>query len=55
MAQTSKNCYRQCLDDSEQKDDQLNQLINYEGVCRMAPATPSLLKVCYLYFCMYVP
>ena len=40
---------RQCLQDSEQKDDSnewyewINQLISYGGDCRTAPASPGLL------------
>ena len=34
---------RQCLEDSERKDHSMNQLVNYEGVYRTAPATPGLL------------
>ena len=38
---------KQCLEDYEQKDDQLsqwiNQWINHKGVCRTALATPGLL------------
>ena len=36
---------RQCLIDSERKDDSMNQLISDKGVCRTAPATPGLLKI----------
>ena len=36
---------RQCLEDSEQQDDSLNEWINYEGVCRKAPATQGLLNI----------
>ena len=35
---------RHCFEDLVQKDPQLNQLINYKGVGRTAPATPGLLK-----------
>ena len=34
---------RQCLEDSELKDDLINEWMNYEGVYRTAPATPVLL------------
>ena len=34
-----------CLEDSELKDDRLNQWMNNKGVCRTAPATPGLLKI----------
>ena len=34
---------RQCLEDSELKDDSLNESVNYEGVYRTAPASPGLL------------
>ena len=40
---------RQCLKDSERKDDLINQsmneIINEEGVYRTAPATPGLLII----------
>ena len=29
----------------EEKDELVNELINDEGVCRTAPATPGLLKI----------
>ena len=32
-----------CLENLEEKDQSMNQLINYKGVCRTAPATPGLL------------
>ena len=35
----------QCLEDSERKDDRLNQSISNAGVCRTAPATPGLLII----------
>ena len=39
---------RRCLEDSEQKDDSINQSINQsiidKGVYRTAPATPGLLN-----------
>ena len=36
----------QCLEDSEQKDDRLNQSnMSDGGDCRTAPATPGLLKI----------
>ena len=31
------------LEDSEQKDDSINEIMNEEGVYRTAPATPGLL------------
>ena len=31
----------------------MNELINYGGVCRTAPATPGLLKK-YIYICIYI-
>ena len=34
---------RQCLEDSEQKDQLLNESVNAEGVCRTAMATQGLL------------
>ena len=34
-----------CLQDWEEKDDQLTHLINYEAVYRTAPAKPSLLNI----------
>ena len=40
--------YRQCLEDSEQKDDSTNYSIDecmYKGVYRTAPATPGLLII----------
>ena len=33
-----------CSEDISTKDQLINQLINAEGVCRTAPATPGLLK-----------
>ena len=33
----------------EQKDDKLNQLMNYKGVCKTAPATPGLLTRAFEY------
>ena len=40
---------RQCLEDSEQNDDLINQsineLVNYKGVYKTALATPGLLNV----------
>ena len=45
---------RQCPEDSEQKDDQLNEIIrlsvNNKGVWRTAPATPGLLIFSVLIF-----
>ena len=35
---------RQCLEDSEQKDDSMNESINYTGFCRTAPATLGILN-----------
>ena len=35
---------RQCLEDSEQKDDSINESVNHKGNCRTALATPALLK-----------
>ena len=34
---------RQCIEDSELKDESINQWLNYEGAYRTAPATPGLL------------
>ena len=33
---------RQCLEDSKQKDDSINESMNYEGVYGTAPSTPGL-------------
>ena len=33
-----------CPEDSELKDDLINQVISIGGVCRTAPATPGLLN-----------
>ena len=35
---------RQCLEDSERKDQRINESMNDKGVYRTAPATPGLLK-----------
>ena len=35
---------RQCLDDSEEKDELVSQSTNDKGVWRTAPATPGLLN-----------
>ena len=35
----------QRLEYSKQKDDSMNELINYEGVYRTVPATPGLLNI----------
>ena len=34
-----------CFENSEEKDDSVTELINYEAVCRTASATPDLLKI----------
>ena len=36
---------RQCLEDSEKKDDSINYLNNYDGVYRIPPVTPDLLII----------
>ena len=36
---------RQCLEDSEQKDDRLNESMSKGGDCRTAPATAGLLNM----------
>ena len=43
-------CYKQCLEDSELKDYQINIFINHEGVYGLAPATPGLLKIDVIFF-----
>ena len=39
---------RQCLEDSEKKDDWINKLMNHNGVYRTAPATTGLLNTLYV-------
>ena len=39
----------QCPEDSEQKNDQLNQSMSEGGECRTAPATPGLLITCFMF------
>ena len=39
-------CDLWCFEDFEEKDQLLNYSVNYEGVCRTAPATPGLLNTC---------
>ena len=34
-----------CFEDLGEKDELLNELISYGGVCRTAPATPGLLII----------
>ena len=40
---------RQCLEDSERKDDLMNELLNDKAVYRTATATPGLLKRTYYF------
>ena len=45
----------QCLEDSEKKEERLNEWIIHKGVCRTAPATPSLLNTSViLSVCQYI-
>ena len=37
------NVVGHCFEDWEQKDHSMNELMNYKGVFRTAPATPGLL------------
>ena len=49
--------YRQCVEDSELKDDSINPLLNDKGVYRTAPATPGLLIIkirFFILFCLFV-
>ena len=43
-----------CSEDLEEKDYWINQLINYKGYCRTAPATPGLLINDQLIMLLYV-